>query len=292
MRLKFLIITLLMLIFSPKYTQAQPSQDSSTLPVFSYKKDFKNILDSTMESGTALYYNNLLDRFLKNDSTLSKYETLALMIGFTENSYYKPLEDMEIEQEIFDLNMDGQYQEAFDKAVKYLQNHPVSLLVNREASFASQKISKAYQNQFIMDTAVMYQDSAIYFMALNDKLMEAMIYSGKGRTAETPIFSLGMADGEHFIPNVGYEIESKDTEWNRNGDFLEVITAIDNLTTKKFYFVIQHAKLKIDDDKADELAEKNAKKKSKKKGDKEKKLKQKKTTELPKEEAPPATPVQ
>jgi len=251
--------------------------DGSALPVFNYKKDFKNILDSTMEPGAPLYYNSLLERFLRNDSTLTKYETLALMIGFTENSYYKPLEDMETEQDIFDLNMDGKFMEAFDKAAKYLQNHPLSLLINREASFASQKISKDYQSRFIMDTAVMFQDSAAHFMALNDKIMEAMIYSGKGRTPENPIFSLGMADGEHFIPNVGYEIDSKDTEWNKNGDFLEVITAIDNLNTKKFYFVIQHAKLKIDDDKADEMTEKNAKKKSKKKAEKEKAAKSKKS---------------
>lgn len=252
--------------------EAQTTSITDTManPAFNYKQDFKTILEASQEQGNPLYYYDLMDRFIKNDSSLTNYETLALMIGFTENSYYKPLEDMETEQDIFDLNMDGQYRPAFEKAVKYLKNHPLSLLANREAFFACQRISKDFQKQFIMDSAVMFQDSAVYYMALNDRIMEAMIFSGKGRTPENPIFSLGLADGEHFIPNVGYKIDNKDTEWNKNKDFLEVITAVDNLTTKKFYFVIQHAKLKIDDDKADEMTEKNEKKKSKKKADKDK----------------------
>ena len=77
-----------------------------------------------------------------------------------------------------------------------------------------------------MDSAVLYQDSGTYFMALNDKIMEAMIYSGKGKTPETAIFSLGFADGEYFIPNVGFRIEKKDTDWNKYGDFMEVIKTI------------------------------------------------------------------
>jgi len=46
---------------------------------------------------------------------------------------------------------------------------------------------------------------------------------------------------------------------------MEIVTAIDNLTPKKFYFVIQHAKLKIDDDQANEAAGKKKKKSSSKK---------------------------
>jgi hypothetical protein len=94
-------------------------------------------------------------------------------------------------------------------------------------------------------------------MSLNDRIMEAMIFSGKGRLPENPIFSLGLADGEYFIPNVGYEIEKKNTLWNKNGDFLEHIVALDKLTTKDFYFVIQHAKLKVDDDTEVKLDEQN-----------------------------------
>jgi hypothetical protein len=259
------------IIFSDLFGQADTLFiESHPAYVFNYHNDFKKILDSTQDNTSNLSYDKLLIRFLNNDSSMTNYETLALMIGFTENSHYKPLEDMEKETEIFEHNKSREYDDAIQKARIYLAEHPLSLLVLREASFAYQKKSKQLANNFIMDTALVYQDSGKYFMALNDRVMEAMIYSGKGRTPEDPIFSLGLADGEYFIPNVGFTIENdgvkekKDTEWNKKGDFLEVITAlVDNVTARKYYFVIQHAKDKIDDDKANESSSKKSKKKKK-----------------------------
>ncbi len=229
-------------------------------PAFDYHRDFRVILEKTLDRTSDLYYQKLLIRFLNNDSSLTRAETLALMIGFTENPHYKPLEDMEKEQEIYTHTKNGEYEEALEKSKIYLQTHPLSLLINRERSFAYHQTGK--------------KDSAKYFMDLNDKIMEAMIYSGKGKKPDAPIFSLGLADGEYFIPNVGYGIEKKDTEWNKHGDFMEVIQAVNEEAVKmNFYFVIQHAKQKIDDDKANDMANKKPKKPGKKKGkaDKEQK---------------------
>ena len=262
-----IFVTILFILFANK---AYEQTTEAIEPPFNYHRDFKSILDSTQDRNSSLYYQNLIIRFLDNDSTLSKAETLALMIGYTENPHYKPLEDMEKELEIFEHNNNNEFQDAIDKSRPFLQTHPLSLLVLREISYAYSRMSKEVQKDLLFEKAVQYQDSSAYFMALNDKIMEAMIYSGKGRSAENPIFSLGLSDGEYFIPNVGYKIEKKDTDWNKNKDFVEIITAIDNLTTKNFYFVIQHAKQKIDDDKADEIANKKPKKPVKKKGKVEK----------------------
>jgi hypothetical protein len=229
----------------------------STIQTFNYKKDFKTILTNSQDDESNLSYKKLLKRFQDNDSTLTNYETLALMIGFTENPKYKPMEDMEKEVEIFDHNNDNQFSEAIEKSKSYLQDHPLSLLVLREISYAYGKISKVYEKDLVFDSAIYFNGLSSYYMNLNDRIMEAMIFSGKGRTPENPIFSLGLADGEYFIPNVGYEIEKKNTLWNKNGDFLEHIVALDRLTTKDFYFVIQHAKLKIDDDSDIKLDEQN-----------------------------------
>ena len=229
----------------------------STVKTFNYKKDFKSILTNSQDQESNLYYEKLLKRFQDNDSSLTNYETLALMIGYTENPKYKPMEDMEKEVEIFDHNNDNQFSEAIEKSKSYLQGHPVSLLVLREISYAYSKISKVYEKDMVFDSAIYFNGLSSYYMSLNDRIMEAMIFSGKGRTPENPIFSLGLADGEHFIPNVGYQIEKKNTLWNKNGDFLEHIVALDKLTTKDFYFVIQHAKLKIDDDSDIKLDEQN-----------------------------------
>jgi hypothetical protein len=101
-----------------------------------------------------------------------------------------------------------------------------------------------------------------------DKVMEAMIYSGKGKTPETPIFSLGLADGEYFIPNIGMTVASKNTLWNKHNHFLEVIDAMNDMGEhKNYYFVIQHAKDKIDDDRVNDAQPKKAKKGKKGKKD-------------------------
>lgn len=282
MNSKLVLFIALVLLGSRAYEQT--SYDQSAPPPFNYHRDFKSIFDSTQESSSPIYYQKLIKRFLDNDSSLTNPEVLALMIGFTQNPHYKPMEDMEKELEIFDMNKKGEYREAIQKSRPYLQTHPLSLLVLREISFAYQQVSKKeFQKNLIMDSAVLYQDSGIYFMALNDKIMEAMIYSGKGKTPETAIFSLGLADGEYFIPNVGYRIESKNTDWNKYGDFMEIIkTIIGDQSTIDYYFVIQHAKQKIDDDEANAIAEKQQKKtdiKKKDKATKEKEAKEKKEKE-------------
>jgi hypothetical protein len=258
----FISIAIAFIVFSA-YGQDQNTED----PPFNYKRDFKHNLDSASDRTSRLYYQKLIIKFLNNDSTLTNAEMLTLMIGFTENPHYKPLENMEKELEIFDHNNNGEFSVAISKSRKYLQTNPLSLLVLREISYAYQKNSKEFQKNLVMDSALLYQDSAKYFMDLNDRIMEAMIYSGKGRTPETPIFSMGIADGEYFIPNVGFVIDKKDTEWNKNGDFVETITAIvDKVNVRKYYFVIQHAKKKIDNDAANELQIKKAKEAEKKKG--------------------------
>ena len=254
--MKRLSLNFLLLFLFINGLKAQNSADS-TVQTFNYKKDFKTILTNSQDEESNLSYKKLLKRFQDNDSSLTNYETLALMIGFTENPKYKPMEDMEKEVEIFDHNNANQFSEAIEKSKSYLQSHPLSLLVLREISYAYGKISKVYEKDMVFDSAIYFNGLSSYYMSLNDRIMEAMIFSGKGRSPENPIFSLGLADGEYFIPNVGYEIEKKNTLWNKNGDFLEHIVALDKLTTKDFYFVIQHAKLKVDDDSEVKLDEQN-----------------------------------
>jgi len=258
------------------------SISTNTTPPFNYHRDFKAIFEQTKADTSALYYDKLLARFLLNDSSLTHAETLALMIGFTEDPYYKPLEDMESELEIFEHNKSSEFHEAIEKGRPFLEHHPLSLLTLREVSFAYNRLGKEYSKNSQFDSAVICQDSSKYFMDLNDKIMEAMIYSGKGRRTDNPIFSLGLADGEYFLPNVGYEIEKKATDWNRDKDFMEIIQVVnDQAVSINYYFVIQHAKVKIDNDKANEMASKKNKKPAKKKSKEKTSPKKNKTAIIP-----------
>lgn len=236
-------------------------------PAFDYKRDFKPFLEQSQDRQSPLYYQKLLVRFLDRDTSMSNMETLCMMIGYTEDSHYKPFEDMEPEKEIFDLNEEGNYDDVIVKAKTYLGTHPLSLRVNKEISYAY------FQKKM--------QDSADYYMDLVEKLMNAMIYSGTGKKPEQPIFSLGLADGEYFIPNIGLKVLDKNTDWNDNNHFLEIIKASKSGDDEVMYFfVIEHAKQKIDDDKVNE----SDGKKKKKKDDKKKKDKKDKGNKV---EAPP-----
>lgn len=274
-------------------TSLGQTTDKATVTAFDYHRDFKAILEQTQADTSKLYYDSLLVRFLQNDTSLSKAETLALMIGFTENQHYQPLEDMEKEEEIFEHNKSSEFHEAVDKGRPYLDTHPLSLLVLREVSFAYSRLGLYYGKNGQFDSAIICQDSAKYFMDLNDKVMEAMIYSGKGRSPQTAIFSLGLADGEYFIPNVGYTIEKKTADWIQKKDFMEIIQATNERGESIIYFfAIQHAKAKIDDDKADAMAIKKKNKKSVKKKSKQQAKPSSKTAEVetPVSAIPTATP--
>jgi hypothetical protein len=245
------------------------SAQNTVTPAFVYKRDFKPILEQTQDKNSPLFYQKLLIRFLDNDTSLSNAETLALMIGYTEDPHYKPFEDMDAEKEVYDLNDEGNFDDALVKGKAYLQKHPLSLRVLKEVSYTYHSLQK--------------EDSANYFMDLVDKVMNAMTYSGNGKKPETPIFSLGLADGEYFIPNIGMKILNKDTDWNKDNLFMEIIDASKSGDDHiNYYFLIQHAKEKIDDDKVNESSGKKKKKDDKKKKDKKwSKNEAAKTTEAP-----------
>ena len=212
----------------------QPNDPSQIAP-FDYHRDFKPIFDRTKNRYDTLYYLKLLTRFQNNDSSLTRAETLALLIGYTDNQYFKPYADMMTEKEIVKLNDDGYYLDALDESKKYLQTHPLSLSTLKERSYAYYKLKK--------------RDSARYFMSLADKIMEAMIYSGKGKSPETAFFSLGLADGDYFIPNVGLSVSGRKTGKDKWRNFLYIIDAVSLEDVHNTYFFnIQHAKLKMDNE--------------------------------------------
>lgn len=204
-------------------------------PPFIYQRDFKATLEKTKDKTSDLYYQKLLIRFLNNDSALTRAETLTLLIGFTENPHYKPYEDMGTEKEIFDMNDGGDYEGALDESKTYLQTHPLSLRILKERSYSYHQLRK--------------EDSAKYFMELADKVMGAMIYSGKGKTPETGIFSLGLIDGEHFIENVGMTVAHKTTSPAKSKVLMYIVDAMsDEGVHTNYYFILQHARDKMNED--------------------------------------------
>ncbi len=269
MRTIFTLIFLTASLYSYEQTIAPASSPTPTN--FDYNRDFKMILEKTKDRNSELYYHKLLEKFLNEDSVISRAETLALMIGYTEDAHFKPWLDFQKEKEIFDMNDSADYEGALIESKTYLASHPLSLRILKERSYSYNQLKN--------------RDSAKYFMDLVDKVMGAMIYSGKGKTAETPIFSLGLADGEYFIPNVGMTITAKNTGWNKFNHFVEIIDAMDDMGKHtNYYFVIQHAKEKVDDDEINDTQIKKPKKSKKSKSSKKDK---KEAAEKPEAEVVP-----
>lgn len=248
----------LIIIFLISGFEGFSQMETPVNPPFVYKRDFKAILEKTKDKEDSLYYGKLISRFLENDPTLTKAETLALLIGFTESKYYKPIEDMDTEKEIIELNDNGYYEDVLDETKTYLATHPLSLSALKERSFAYNQLRN--------------RDSAEFFMDLNDKVMQAMIYSGKGRKQETAIFSLGLIDGDYFLTNAGMTPSMQTTYVDKSRHLLYIADALtDENAHISFYFNIQHAKDKINsDDNSEKKTNKKLTKAKKKKKEKSK----------------------
>lgn len=221
---KTLPATLLLLLFS----LAGFGQSS-----FNYQTDFKRILAKTKTPGDSLNYEQLLKRFTAKDSSLTDYEVLSLMIGFTAQPQYKPYQDIDTEREIYRLNGEKKYKEALKLANTFLATHPLSIKALYEKSYAFHMLDK--------------KDSADFYLFQGRRLIAAMHFSGDGKTADTPMFALGPADGQDYIyKHLGCQIGTMGSGKDKNGNFLDILQVKDcGDSSYILYFIIQHAEEKM-----------------------------------------------
>jgi hypothetical protein len=201
--------------------------------IFNYQNDFAKILARTKEPKDNLAYEKLLNRFTRNDSTLSDFEVLALLIGFTDKPAYKPYQDLDKEREIYQLNGDGKFKEGLALANEFLATHPLSVKTLFEKSYSFYKTEQ--------------QDSADFYMKMGHRIFKAMWFSGNGKTKETPTFALGPADGQDYIGKfIGEKIGQMGSGRDKNGNFLDMLEVqYEDGATVQLYFIIEHAKRKM-----------------------------------------------
>ncbi|MGZ8544519.1 MAG: DUF4919 domain-containing protein, partial [Flavisolibacter sp.] len=180
-----------------------------------------------------LFYDKLLPRFEKNDTTLTDHEVLALLIGFTGNPVYKPYQDLEVEREIYRLNGENKYNEGLRLGQTHIRSHPLSVKTLFEISYSFHKLNR--------------EDSARFYLNKGHAILEAMYYSGDGSSAETPAFALGPADGQVFIHKaIGGSIGTMGSGRDSNGNFLDILEVkLEDNQSITLYFIIQHATSKM-----------------------------------------------
>lgn len=198
---------------------------------FNYHTDFKKILKRTQDVNDAWYYPKQLVRFQKNDTTLTSYEVLGLMIGYTVDTNYKPYDDIKIERKVYKLNGDGSFKKALKVGLAFHKTHPLNQMTLIELSYAYFKIGKL--------------DSAKYYGYQYQCIMDAMGESGKGFKPDSAFFSLTPIDGQNFITKYigGGKIGLMGSEKDSHGYFLDMLEYVpkDRKEGIPLYFNIEHA---------------------------------------------------
>ena len=121
---------------------------------------------------------------------------LALLIGFTENKFYKPYKDTDFGRNLYKLNDENKYDEVIKNGNEFLENHPFDIKSLYEVSYAYHKT-----NQRILADKYLVKGMMIF---------KAMYYSGSAETMEIPAFALNPSDGQDFIKKgIGANILNK-----------------------------------------------------------------------------------
>ncbi len=202
-------------------------QSSLIAQTFDYQKDFQTLLKQTNNPKHALFAKDLDLKFKSEDSSISAYETLALLIHFTHSENYRPFEWLENESKLNSMASVFQYEDIISYGDSLLKIQPYNPIVLYHLSQAHRQLQ--------------HEKEAKYYEALFNKILAAMKMSGDG-SFEHPIFSLGSKDSEKFIDqyynmdilNLGSGIDS-------SGNILDVLTITDHQKdTITLYFSVQH----------------------------------------------------
>ena len=197
---------------------------------FNYHTDFKKILKRTQDVKDAWYYPKQLVRFQKNDTTLTSYEVLGLMIGYTADTNYKPYTDIEVERKVYRLNGNGKFKKALKVGLAFHKTHPLNQMTLIELSYAYYKTGKL--------------DSAKHYGYQYQCIMDAIGASGKGLTRDAAFFSLTPIDGQNFIRKyIGGKIGNMGSDRDSHGYFLDMLEYVpkDKKEGIPLYFNIEHA---------------------------------------------------
>ncbi|MCJ8165911.1 DUF4919 domain-containing protein [Pontibacter sp. E15-1] len=211
---------------------------------FTYHSDYPTVLARTQAKTDKLYYPKQVKRFVQNDPSLTDFEVLALMIGFTAEKQYDAYGDLDTERAIYKLNDTGKHREAVRKGRSFNKTHPLHQMTLIELSFAYHQLQKP--------------DSSAYFGRQFQRIMDAMALSGSGLHPDSALFSLTPVDGQNFIRKyLDADIGTMGSNTDKHGHFLDVLEYVSQEDGAKLplYFNIEHASKQL----KKQLREKNAK---------------------------------
>jgi hypothetical protein len=197
---------------------------------FNYHKEFKDILKKSMDKSNSYHFSKLLERFNKNDPSLSNKEIIALQIGFTADKNYKPYKTIDKERAIQKLISSKEYTKAIEQCDELLKTNPINFTALMEKGYAFMKLNR---------------EDKSYSKEKSLKIIQSIIWSGDG-SSMNPYFVLGPRDGQILIKYVwGNSIGMMGSGEDVNGYFCDILSMNLKDGEKQLYFNIDHATKKM-----------------------------------------------
>lgn len=194
---------------------------------FDYERDYPKILAASKTNESPLNYSSLIERYQSLDTSLSRNELLALMIGFTAREEYAPYALIQDEVDLIALINKGKYKQAYSRATDLLKTQPFNFV--------------ALMERFISSTEIDHPKSQ-HYKAQFFSILETILATGDGSNLY-PFFVIGPADGQIIIRYIwGLEIEVMGSGSDMKGNFCDMLEMVDEDQNKTWmYFVLEHA---------------------------------------------------
>lgn len=185
------------------------------------KPDYAAIKKATADKSSAYYYPPLLERYKKNDTTLSADEYRYLYYGWFYNKPKREIDESELESSkklsaimAKDAPTREEKREALVLATKYVENSPFDL----------RRLSNIYRLKTVLGDSA---GARPYYLKVK-QLINTIVHSGDGKTDETGFHIIDVSH-EYFMLNVfGYEHTSQ-TLTEHPCDYLALKSNEDNV---------------------------------------------------------------
>ena len=196
--------------------------------VFNYHQHFDSIVKLSEKSKGEFKYENLLERFNNNDSTLRDFDILTLLIAETQQSHYYPYELVHIERRIIQYAQSEKDNECLVLCDSLLNFHPLNFTALLEKAYVLSKLERT-------EEAIIAQNKFV-------NTLEVILLTGDG-TLENPLFVLSPMDGQVLIRFIfGKQIGTMGSGEDEYGNFVDILQIMDEEQGSfEMYFNIEHA---------------------------------------------------
>ncbi len=178
--------------------------------------DYKSIsnIDSlkliTADPGNAYNYQQLLERFLADDESLTPQEMYMMIIGYSQQKVYSPFNY----NDIYELRIlaSRDLDTAINRGIELTHSNPLNPSLYRELMYFHRKKDE--------------QALADKYMHRIQQYFNGVLYSGKG-SCDRPYISLWAKEEYNFITYLGYKSADSHSMGNCAGQMAEIIDVTD-----------------------------------------------------------------